>query len=393
LRDAVIVCEVALSFTLLVGAGLLMRSFVALREVGMGFRSDHVLMSRLPLPTERYETAAEVTSFYRPLLARLATLPGVIDVAESSALPPYGGFPSEIEIPGTVHSEKWSALFQLCSEGYFPVLRIELKAGRTFNASEVNDARKVAVVNQTFVRRYLGSENPIGQRVRLSDLENFPDRVRDPWFEIVGVVHDALNQGLQESVQPEVWVPYTVTGSGQRGILVRTSNDHIGLMDAVRREVWATDRSVPLTLSGSLDNYISTLSYAGPRFGFVLMSIFAAVGLVLVTIGVYSVVAYATARRTHEIGIRMALGATRGDALKLVLGMGMRVIGLGVGIGLVASLVLSHLLASQLWKVSVHDPITIACVAGILLSTGALACWVPARRATGIEPTLALRHE
>jgi putative ABC transport system permease protein len=174
---------------------------------------------------------------------------------------------------------------------------------------------------------------------------------------------------------------------------VRTTNDPMGLADALRREVWATDRSVPLTLTGSLDNYISTLSYAGPRFGFVLMSIFATVGLVLVSIGVYSVVAYATARRTHEIGIRMALGATRGDALKLVLGMGMRVIGLGVGIGLLASLVLSRVLASQLWKVSVHDPATIGCVAGILLATGALACWVPARRATGIEPTLALRHE
>jgi putative ABC transport system permease protein len=393
LRDAVIVCEVALSFTLLVGAGLLMRSFVALREVGTGFRSDHVLVTRLPLPSERYKTAAEVTSFYRPLLARLAALPGVVDAAESSALPPYGGFPSEIEIPGAVHAEKWSALFQLCSEGYFPVLRIELKEGRTFNASEVNDARRVAVVNQTLVRKYLGRENPIGQRVRLSDLENFPDKVRDPWFEIVGVVGDALNQGLQEPVQPEMWVPYTVTGSGQRGILVRTTNDPMGLADALRREVWATDRSVPLTLTGSLDNYISTLSYAGPRFGFVLMSIFATVGLVLVSIGVYSVVAYATARRTHEIGIRMALGATRGDALKLVLGMGMRVIGLGVGIGLLASLVLSRVLASQLWKVSVHDPATIGCVAGILLATGALACWVPARRATGIEPTLALRHE
>jgi putative ABC transport system permease protein len=188
-------------------------------------------------------------------------------------------------------------------------------------------------------------------------------------------------------------VPYTVTGSGERGILVRTSNDPMMITDAVQREVWATDRSVPMTLTGTLDNYISLQSYAGPRFGFVLMSVFAAVGLVLVMIGVYSVVAYATARRTHEIGIRMALGATRGDALKLVFGMGMRVIGLGVGIGLVASLVLSRVLSSQLWRVSAHDPITIAGVAALLLATGALACWFPARRATGIEPTLALRHD
>ena len=146
--------------------------------------------------------------------------------------------------------------------------------------------------------------------------------------------------------------------------------------------------------TGTLDNHISLQSYAGPRFGFVLMSVFAAVGLVLVTIGVYSVVAYATARRTHEIGIRMALGATRGDALKLVFGMGMRVIGLGVGIGLVASLVLSRALASQLWRVSAHDPITIACVATLLLATGALACWVPGaarhrnRAHLGVTPRL-----
>jgi putative ABC transport system permease protein len=393
LRNAVIVCEVALAFTLLVGAGLLMRSFVALREVGLGVRPDHVLVSRLPLPAERYKTAAQVTAFYRPLLARVKVLPGVVGAAESSALPPYGGFSSEIEIAGKVHAETWNALFQLCSEGYFSVLRMELRDGRAFDEAEVSDARKVAVVNQTFVRRYLGSENPIGQRVRLSDLENFPDRVADPWFEIVGVVGDALNQGLQEPAKPEAWIPYTVSGSGQRAILVRTSNDPMMLMDSVRREVWATDRNVALTYSGALENFLNAESFAGPRFGFVLMSVFAGVGLVLVSIGVYSVVAYATARRTHEIGIRMALGASRTDALRMVLGTGMRVVSLGVGIGLAASLVLSRLLASQLWRVSVHDPTTITCVASILLATGALACWIPARRAIAIEPTLALRHE
>jgi hypothetical protein len=393
LRDAVIVCEVALAFVLLVGAGLLMRSFVALREVGLGLRPDHVLVSRLPLPAERYQTAAQVTSFYRPLLGRVRALPGVVDVAESSALPPYGGFPSEIEVSGKVHPEKWNALFQLCSEGYFSVLRIQLKQGRTFNEAEVYDARKVAVVNETFAREYLGGEKPVGRRVRISDLENFPDRVAEPWFEIVGVVEDVLNQGLQEPARPEAWLPYTVSGSGQRGILVRTSNDPLLLMDSVRREVWATDRNVALTYTGSMENFINLQSFAGPRFGFVLMSVFAVVGLALVSIGVYSVVAYATALRTHEIGIRMALGARRGHALRMVLVTGMRVIGFGVGIGLVASLVLSRFLASQLWRVSVHDPVTIAVVAILLLGVGALACWVPAVRATGIEPTLALRHE
>jgi putative ABC transport system permease protein len=393
LRDAVIVCEVALSFTLLVGAGLLMRSFVALREIGLGLQPDHVLISKLSLPTDRYKTAAQVRSFYRPLLVRLKNLPGVAEVATSNALPPYGGFTSEIEIPGKVHAEKWSSQFQLCSEGYFSALRIELKNGRMFTEAEVNDGRKLAVANQTFIHKYFGNENPIGQHVRLSDLVDFPDRVQNPSFEIVGVVADTRNQGLQEAPQPELWLPYTVTGSGQRGIFVRTENDPMSMVDSVRHEVWATDGSVPITLTVSLENYIHLQSFAGPRFGFVLMSVFAGVGLVLVSIGVYSVVAYATARRTQEIGIRMALGASRSDALKLVLGMGMRVIVLGVLIGLVISLAVSGALASELWQISTHDPLTIAGVAVLLFGVGMLACWIPARRATSIEPTMALRHE
>jgi putative ABC transport system permease protein len=193
--------------------------------------------------------------------------------------------------------------------------------------------------------------------------------------------------GLQEPVQPEIWVPYTVSGSGLRGVLVRTSGDPMMLMNDVRREVWATDRSVALTFTGSLDNYINSLSYAGPRFGFVMMGIFAAVGLVLVTIGVYSAVAYEAARRTHEIGIRMALGASRGDALRLVLGRGLRVIAVGVVMGLAASL------AAELWRVSAHDPLTIVCVAALLVGTRAAACWIPARRAVRVDPMAAVRYE
>jgi putative ABC transport system permease protein len=206
-------------------------------------------------------------------------------------------------------------------------------------------------------------------------------------------VQDAKNQGLQLPAQPEVWVPYTVTGSGQRGVLVRTEGDPIMLMNDVRRAVWATDRSVALTYSGTLENFLNLQSYAGPKFGFVMMGLFAAVGLILVVIGVYSVVAYSVARRTHEIGIRMALGATRSSAVQLVLGIGLRVIALGVVLGLGASLVMSRIIASQLWRVSAYDPLTIAAVAAILLSTGTLACLVPARRATGIEPVQALRDD
>ena len=393
LRDAVVVLEVALSLALLVGAGLLMRSFVALRDVELGLSPDHVLVARLPLPQDRYKTAEQLAGFYRPLLARLKALPGVVEVTETSTLPPYGGIRSEVEVAGKTDPEKWNAVVQLCSEGYFSVVRIAFLEGRTFNEAEVSGARKVAVVNQTFAKKYLGKTSPIGQRIRLAELANFPDKVEDPSFEVIGVVKDAKNQGLQDPPLPEAWVPYTVTGSGERGVLVRTANDPMLTLNALRREIWATDRNVALTLTGSLEGFISEFSYAGPRFAFLMMTIFATIGLVLVTIGVYSVISYTASRQTHEIGIRMALGARRTDVLKLVIRMGARLVVLGLAIGLLVSLALSRVIASQLWGVSPYDPVTLASVAAVLLVTGLVACWVPARRATRVDPLVALRYE
>jgi putative ABC transport system permease protein len=392
-RDAVVVLEVALSLTLLVAAGLLMRSFVALREVHLGLQPDHILVARLPLPADRYKTSEQVAGFFRPLLTRLKALPGVVAVTETSTLPPYGGIGTEVEIPGKTHAEKWDALFQLCSEGYFPVLRIQFKDGRTFTEAEVNGARKLAVVNETFVQKYMARENPIGQRVRLAQLETFPDALKDPWFEIIGVVADVKNRGLQDPIEPEVWVPYTVTGSAARGVLVRTSQEPMSMMNVVRDEIWGTDRGVALTMTGTLETYINSFSYAGPRFGFLLMTIFGSIGLVLVTIGVYSVLAYTTARRTHEIGIRMALGAESGDVSSLVVKMGLRLVALGAGIGLIASLLLGRVIATQLWGVSAYDPITLGAVTVLLLVTGLVACWIPARRASHVDPLVALRYE
>lgn len=392
-RDAVVVLEVALSLTLLVGAGLLMRSFVALREAHLGFQPDHILVARLPLPQERYQTAAQVTRFFRPLLGRLKATPGVIDATETSTLPPYGGIPTDIEILGRTHEEKWNAVFELCSEDYSLVLKVPFLEGRPFREKEVNDVRKVAVINETFARTYLAGENPIGQRIRVNALADFPDRVADPWFEVVGVTSDIMNDGVHRPIRPEVWVPYTVTGSAPRGILVRTAGNPLLLLNAVRGEVWSTDRGVAITLTGSLDDYINLYDFSAPRFTFLLTGIFAAVGLILVVIGVYSVVAYATARRTHEIGIRMALGADRASAIKLVVGMGMRRIALGVAIGVALSLAAAGVLSGELWRVSARDPGTIVGVSLLLLLTGLLACWIPARRAARIEPVVALRCE
>src|SRR6266581_388427 len=393
LRDAVVVLEVGLSLTLLVAAGLLMRSFVALREVHLGLQPDHVLVARLPLPLERYKTADQVAGFYRPLLQRLKALPGIVEATETSTLPPYGGIPSDIEIPGKTHAEKWNAMFQLVSEGYFPVLKIQFVGGRGFTEAEVNGARKLAIVNQTFVKKYLGNENPIGRQVRIAQLAEFDDAVKEPMFEIIGLVADAKNRGLQDPVEPEIWVPFTVTGSAFRGILVRTAQEPMTMMNAVRHEIWATDANVALTLTGTLEGYISQFSYAGPRFGFLLMTIFGAIGLVLVTIGVYSVLAYTTTRRTQEIGIRMALGAKGSDVLGMVIRMGLRLVGIGVGLGLIASVVIGRVIATQLWGVSAYDPWTLTCVPAVLLITGLLACWLPARRAAKVDPLVALRYE
>jgi putative ABC transport system permease protein len=320
-------------------------------------------------------------------------MPGVTYAAETSDLPPYGGDRSDVEVSGKTHSEKWDTLFQLCSENYFSVLRIQFLDGRAFNEDEVNDARKVAVINQTFRRRYFGNENPIGRRIQLSELKQFPDPVDDPWFEIIGVVADARNRGLQEPLWPEAWIPYSVTGSYMRGILVRTTSEPKSLINAVGKEIWATDPNVAMAQPETLQYFLDLFTFDQPRFGLWLVSIFACIGLVLVTIGVYSVIAYSTSRRTHEIGIRMALGAARADVLKMVIRKGLHLLLAGIVIGLAVSLILSRVIVSQLWGVSPYDRLIYAAVAGLLLLVGLIACWIPARRATRINPVTALRYE
>ena len=393
LRNVVIVLEVALSLTLLFTAGLFVRSFLALQDVPLGFQMDHVLSGRIPLPPQRYQNAAQLTSFFRPLLTRLKSVPGIAYAAESSTRPPYGGLRSVVEIPRITHSQQWHSLVQLCSEDYFSVLRLPLLDGRSFTETEVNDAHKLAVINKTFERRYFGNENPLGRRIHLRVLEDFPDPVRDAWFEVIGVAADAQNLGLENPVDPEAWIPYTLTGTGMRGILVRTTGDPTSMINSVRREIWATDPSVAVAEPDTLQHFLNLFTFAQPRFGLQLVVIFALIGLVLVTIGVYSVMAYSISRQTHEFGIRIALGAARSDVLMTVLGKGLQLLLLGIAIGLAASFAVSRLLVSQLWGVSPHDPLTLAAVASLLLLVGLMACWIPARRATRVNPSTALRYE
>ena len=393
LRDAVVVTEVALSLTLLIGAGLLMRSFVALREVSLGLRADHVFQALLPLPPDRYKTPEQATAFFRPLLARVKTLPGVVDAAACSTLPPYGGDTTKLQVAGKAHDEDWQAMLERASQEYFHVLRVESKEGRGFTEAEVNDARKVAVVNATFARRYLSNENPIGQRVRFASLDTLAGQARDPWFEIVGVVGDVTNNGLQSPIEPEAWIPYTVPGSGAQALLVRTSQDPAAIVNSVRQSVWAIDSGVALAYPGTLVDRINERLYAGPRFGFVLMTIFGSIGLILVTIGVYSVLAYSTSLKTREIGIRMALGAERRVVVGMVIVSGLRFVLVGLAIGLVVSLLLSRLISTQLVSVAAYDPATLAAMTLLLTLTAAIACWIPARRAARVDPVVALRYE
>jgi ABC-type antimicrobial peptide transport system permease subunit len=250
------------------------------------------------------------------------------------------------------------------------------------------------VVNRTFVEKFLGTEEPLGRSVRFKLLETPPNGpIGDPFFEIVGVIADARNRGIQDPPDPEAFMPYSVTGAFSRGLLVRTSGPPMAMLETMRREVWAVDRGVALTGAGALTDFLRRFSYAEPRLGLTILGVFAVLGTLLVAIGVYSVIAYTVARQTHEIGIRMALGAERAHVLRMVLGMGSRLVGLGVVIGLVVSLAATRVLASQLFGVASHDPLTLAIVIVVVVMTGAAACLFPARRATRVDPLVALRYE
>lgn len=394
LRNSLVVFEVAMSLVLLAGSGLLMRSFFALQNVDLGFNSENILVSRLPFPRGQYKTAAEKHRFFRPLLQRLQALPGVVAVTAASSLPPYGGIGTEVEIAGKVYTERRRAIFQLCSEGYFSTMGIRLLRGRVLTESEVNDARKVVVVNQTLVSKYFEGQDPIGRRIRLKALETPPDQaVANPDFEIVGVVADAKNDGIRDPVRPEMFIPYTVTGNYFRGIMVKTAKDPLPMVNAVKREIWAVDSSVAVAFTGSLDDFLKQFTFAQPRFSLILLGVFAGVGLVLVILGVYSVIAYTVSRQTHEIGIRMALGADRADVFGMVLRMGLRLIAIGIAAGLLASFAATRLITSEIWGVSPHDPITLAGVVAVVTVAGLAACYFPARRATRVDPMVALRYE
>jgi len=393
LRNALVVGEVAISLVLLTGAGLLMRTFLALVNVDLGFDPDRTIVTIIPLPEGRYRTAEQVSGFLRPLIERVRTLPGVVAAAPASAAVPFGGRIGPVDIPGKIHSEKWNALINLTTADYFKVMASHFRRGRPFTETEVSAGRRVAVINDTFSRKYFGTDNPIGHSVQVTALETAPDPVKNSSFEIVGVVADVMNKDIREGALPEIMAPYNVTGSYMRGLMVRTASEPKGVVEQIRRKVWETDPDATIFENRTVRDLLKSRVYAEPRLSLLLLSVFACIGVSLVGTGVCSVMAYTVSQRTHEIGIRMALGAHAGDVLKLVVCRGLRLIATGVAIGMIAATALTRFLASQLWHVSPGDPMAFAAAIILLFAVGLSACFWPAHRAASVDPAIALRFE
>jgi len=392
-RSALVVTEVALSLVLLSGAGLLMRSFARIQSQDPGFDTSRLLHVPLALPRGQYDTVAQKQKFFRALLPRLESLPGVAAATTGTSILPLRSLDSPVEIRGQAAEPRARARYDLCSESYFRTLGLRLLRGRLLDAAEVDAGRPVAVVNEAFARRYFEGADPLGQRIRLGRAQTPGAAGSDGWFEVVGVIADFRNDGMLSPAAPEAFLPYTVSASGERSIFVRTAGEPLASLEAVRREIWAVDRSVALTESSSVSDSIARRAFGAPRFTLLVLGVFAAGGLVLVSLGVYSVVSFIVARQTRDFGVRMALGATPGAVLRLVLSDGFGLIGAGIAIGVGISLAVTRVLASLLWQVSPCDPATLAGVVTIIACTGLAACLVPALRATRVDPVVALRQD
>jgi putative ABC transport system permease protein len=393
LRSALVIFEVAVSIVLLISSGLMVRTLVALERVDIGFDPAKVLYLQLSLPERRYQTAGQQRVFFRRALDQIIAIPGVIGAAETTSVPPYTYGWTTVVVPGKTQSEPWSATFVMCTEGYFQILGRHLLRGRLLSDGDVHSARQVAVVNQTLARDFFGQEDPVGQRIRFKDLEMYADWPRDAYFEIVGVIEDTKNYGLQDPPRPEADFPFTLTAAGPRGIILRTALDPDFVLTSIRREISGLDGDVTVVEAGSIEDRLKNSYYVGPRFTSATLAAFAATGLLLVVIGIFSVMAYTVSLETHDIGVRMALGARQSDILHMVLTKGLVLIATGAIIGVLASLGLTRFLARQLWGVSASDPWTFSVVVASIIAVGLTACFFPARKASQVDPLITLRYE
>ena len=392
MRNGLVVAQVALSIVLLLGAGLLMRTFVNLVGVDLGFDPRNVFAAGVAFPPQQGISRPDHRNFYRAVIDRVQTLPGVVSAATSSDRATFTGFDSPLEIPG-IPLQQARTLVQLCSERFVETVGLRLLAGRHMTATEVQAGHKVALINETLATRYFGRTDPLGREIHLPRLANIPAPIADPTFVVIGVVSDAKNQNIRDPAAPHVFLPYTMRPSMTFNILVRTASDPSRVIRTLRHEVVAVNPQVALIQPETLDSFLMRAYYARPRFSLIVLGIFACAGVLLVALGVYGVLAYTVSQQTREIAIRMALGGDRRHVVRMVVRLGLRLVGAGLVIGVAASLLTNRLLVSQLWNISPHDPVTFLIAVSVILAIGAFACWVPAMRAVRVEPMVALRHE
>jgi len=387
---ALVVAEVALCTVLLAGALLMVQSFVRLQQQRLGFEPDGVLGARMSLPRYRYADQDAMRRFTRALVDRLRAIPGVDTVGVTNYLP-LSGWWDEINFtlegqPAPPPGSETNADLRVASEDYFRSMGIQVVSGRAFGERDNPSAPRVIVVNQLLARRYLHDENPVGRRLMI-DVGGGAQA-----HEIVGVVADVKSFGLEEPTHAELFFPYAQFPFPLMGVTLRTRGDPASLAAPLCEAVWSIDRDQPITHLLPMSQLASE-SLAFRRAAMALAGGFGALALVLATIGIYGVLNYSVSRRTREIGIRVALGATRGGLARLVLREGLALTGAGVAIGAIAAVLLLRYLSSVLFQVRPGDPVTYVAVAATLFGVGVLATWLPARRASAVDPLVALRME
>ena len=393
MRNLLIVGEVALSLILLSAAGLMMRSFVLLRNADLGFNPERMVTTQIRLAGNNYKTAEKQALFGQELTARLRALPGVVNVTAAVDFPPFGGINTDFEAPGKTHTQAWKGQMAFCDPQFFPTVGMRLLRGRILTAVDVSSKRKVVVVNQQLARTFFPGEDPIGKQITLLGLQKAPEPLAAPTFEIVGVVSDIKNHGLREAVLPQTYAPLTLSSYGIYIVFIRTTGNPATLTKALDGAVLAIDRNLLPEDTNTVEESVNQYELAQPRFGLQMFSVFAVIGLLLVSVGVYSVVSYTVSQQLREIGIRMALGGTHAHVRNWVLSSGMRFILVGIVCGFVIAIALLRLLKSEISGINASDPITLALVVIVLAVVGFLACCIPALRATHTDPVTALRQE
>ena len=391
-RQALIVAEVALSVVLLAGAGLLFRSFLRLQSVNTGFVSEQVLTARLTPSGTNYNNPADYNKFYSEVLEKLGAIPGVQDAGFINTLPldkgPTTGFRVEgrpIQTP-----DKWPSVnYRGVTPNYFRAMGIPVVQGRAYTDRDDANAPLVMIINQQTAHDIFPDENPIGKRITFGNTDQNQQPV---WFEIVGVVANVRSLELREESQPEIYFSTLQDYWPAMSLVVRSTVEPSSLAGSVREVVNEVDKSVPVSQLKTMDRVVSE-SITQPRFNLFLLALFSTVAMLLSAAGIYGVTAYSVSQRTHELGIRLALGAQVGDVLKMILGQGMAVIGVGLVLGLVAAFGLMRLLRSLLFGVGENDPLTFVAITIVLLIVALIACYIPARRATKVDPLEALRAE